>query len=187
MTRLSQSLPLALIAACAVSACATMPAKLPEELRLNESPLEIRTLQSRRFRAPSEKEILAATIAVLQDMEYNIDRVESALGVITASKVSDADSGQEQLGLLAIDLLCALGGGDCGALASASDEQLIMLTLVVLPSLANRDEYIARVTLQRIVVDTMNRVKVKELVDEPEIYQQIFDRLSKSLFLEIET
>ena len=187
MTRLSQSLPLALIAACAVSACAITPTKMPEELRLHESPLEIRTLQSRRFRAPSEKEILAATIAVLQDMEYNIDRVESALGVITASKVADAGSGQEQLGLLAIDLLCALGGSDCGALASARDEQLIMLTLVVLPSLANRDEYIARVTLQRIVVDTMNRVKVKELVDEPEIYQQIFDRLSKSLFLEVET
>lgn len=187
MIKMSPSLLVALFAACVVSACITMPTETPDELRLQQSPLEIRTLQSRRFRAPSEKEILAATIAVLQDMEYNIDRIESALGVITASKIADADSGQEKLGLLAIDLFCVLGGSDCGALSTASDEQLIMLTLVVLPSLANRDEYVARVTLQRVVVDTMNRVKLKESVHEPEMYQQIFERLSKSLFLEVET
>jgi len=174
------------IAAATLTGCVT-PQTPVDALRLQESPLEIRSLQSRTFTAPSETEILAASIAVLQDMEYNVDRIESSLGVITASKVADADSPQEQLGLLAIDLFCALGGSDCGAMSTASDEQLIMLTLVVLPSLANRDEYVARVTLQRVVVDTMNRVKVKEAVHDPEMYQQIFERLSKSIFLQVET
>jgi len=178
---------IALIAAGVSSGCAVTPQAQKDALRLQESPLEIRSLQSRTFTAPSETEILSAAIAVLQDMEYNVDRIESSLGVITASKVADADSAQEQLGLLAIDLFCALGGSDCGAMSTASDEQLIMLTLVVLPSLANRDEYVARVTLQRVVVDTMNRVKVKEPVQEPEMYQQIFERLSKSIFLQVET
>lgn len=178
---------LGIACACLLGACGVTPTQPEDPLRLYESPLETRNLQSRRFRAPSEQEILAATIAVLQDMEYNIDRIESSLGVITASKVADADSAQEQLGLLAIDLLCALGGSGCGAMSTASDEQLIMLTMVVLPSLANRDEYVARVTLQRVVMDTVNRIKVKEPIHDPEMYQQIFERLSKSIFLQVET
>ena len=48
-------------------------------------------LVARRMEAPSETTILTATIAVLQDMEFNVDRIEKPLGVITASKVSDAD------------------------------------------------------------------------------------------------
>lgn len=167
--------------------CGLIPTQPADALRLHESPLEIRSLQSRTFTAPSETAILSASIAVLQDMEYNIDRIESSLGVITASKVADADSGQEQLGLLAIDLFCALGGGDCGAMNTASDEQLIMLTLVVLPRLANPNEYVARVTLQRVVYDKVHQVKVKGPVNEPEMYQHIFERLSKSLFLQVET
>ncbi|UCG71612.1 MAG: hypothetical protein JSV45_10105 [Chromatiales bacterium] len=165
-----------------------LAAKAPgNELRLEESTLEIRSLQSRTFAASSETEILAATIAVLQDMEYNVDRVESPLGVITASKVADADSANEQFGLFMVDLLCVLGGSDCGAMDSASDEQLITLTLVVQPSLANTEEYVARVTLQRVVYDTLDRVKVREEIHESEMYQQIFERLSKSIFLQVET
>jgi len=70
-------------------------------------------------------------------------------------------------------------------MATASDEQLIMLTLVVQPSLTNREEYVARVTLQRVVRDKMDRIKVRESIDEPEEYQQIFARLSKSIFLQV--
>lgn len=180
-------LAISIATALLASGCGLTPTQPADALRLQESPLEIRSVQSRTFTAPSETEILAASIAVLQDMEYNIDRIESSLGVITASKVADADSGQEQLGLLAIDLFCALGGGDCGAMNTASDEQLIMLTLVVLPRLANPNEYVARVTLQRVVYDKVHQIKVKGPVNEPEMYQQIFERLSKSLFLQVET
>jgi hypothetical protein len=168
-----------------LSACA-MTNKIPEDaLRLPESPLEIRSLQSRRFKAPSETEILAASVAVLQDMEYNIDRIERPLGIITASTLADADSTAELAGLILLDIICMMGGGDCQAMATASDEQLIMLTLVVLPSLTNREEYVARVTLQRVVRDKMDRIKVRESIEEPEEYQQIFARLSKSIFLQV--
>lgn len=160
--------------------------KLPDDaLRLPESSLEIRSLQSRSYLGQSEANILAASVAVLQDMEYNVDAIERPLGIITASKLADADSHPEQTALLFLDLMCLLGGGDCQALSTASDKQLIMLTLVVLPSLANREEYVARVTLQRVVRDRMDRVKVRESIDEPGEYQQIFARLSKSIFLQV--
>ena len=56
-------------------------ASIPEAaLRLPESTLEVRSIQTRTLAAPSEIDILTATIAVLQDMEFNIERIEKPLG-----------------------------------------------------------------------------------------------------------
>ncbi len=167
-----------------VVGCASTP-KIPEDaLRLRESTLEVRAVQTRNFEAPSEVKILAASVGVLQDMEFNIDVVEKPLGVLTASKIMDADSTQEKVGLFILDLLCAAGGSDCGAMASASDRQTVSITLIVLPSLARPHEFTARITMQRIVFDKMERVKLREPIESAEVYQQIFEKLSRSIFLE---
>lgn len=164
--------------------CAT---SIPEAaLRLPESTLEVRSIQTRTMAAPSEIDILAATIAVLQDMEFNIDRIEKPLGVITASKVTDADSTNEKAGLFFLDLLCAIGGGGgCDAMSTAQDDQHITLTMVVLPSLARSGEYTVRITVQRVIYDKLDRILVLERVENAEAYQQIFDNLRKSLFIQI--
>jgi hypothetical protein len=159
---------------------------IPEDaLRLPESTLDIRALQTRTLEASSEINILTATIAVLQDMEFNIDRIEKPLGVITASKLSDADSGVEQTGLFFLDMLCVLGGGGgCDAMSSARDDQHITLTMVVLPSLMRDGEYSVRITIQRVIHDKVERIKVLERIDDAETYQEIFDNLRKSLFIQ---
>ncbi len=166
------------------SGCA---ATIPKDaLRLPESTLDVGSNQTRTFAAPSEIEILTATIATLQDMEYNIDRIEKPLGVITASKVSDADSAGEKTGLFILDLLCvATGSGNCDAMSSAKDEQHITLTMVVLPSLARRGEYVTRITIQRVIFDKAERIKVLERIDDAETYQQIFENLSKAIFIQV--
>jgi len=175
---------LLVIALGVFSGCAT---KIPQDaLRLPESTLDIRSIQTRTFAAPSENEILAATIAALQDMEYNIDRIEKPLGVITASKVSDADSAGETTALVMLDILCVISGsGACDASRSAKDEQHITLTMVVLPSLAREHEYVTRITIQRVIFDKAERIKVLERIDDAETYQQIFDNLSKALFIQV--
>jgi hypothetical protein len=162
-------------------------ATIPEDaLRLPESTLDIRSIQTRTFAAPSENEILAATIAALQDMEYNIDRIEKPLGVITASKVSDADSVGETTALIIVDVLCVIsGGGPCDASSSAKDEQQITLTMVVLPSLEKEHEYVTRITIQRAIFDKAERIKVLERIDDAATYQQIFDNLSKAIFIQV--
>ncbi len=162
-------------------------ASIPEAaLRLPESTLEVRSIQTRALAAPSEIDILTATIALLQDMEFNIERIEKPLGVITASKVTDADSASEKTGLFFLDLLCALGGGSgCDAMSTARDDQHITLTMVVLPSLARSGEYTVRITIQRVIYDKMDRIKVLERIDDAETYQQIFDNLRKSLFIQV--
>jgi len=159
-------------------------AKIPADaLRLKESSLELRAKQSRIFEVESETAILAASVAVIQDMEYNLDYIEKPLGVLSASKKVDADSGSEKAGLITMDVLCAMTGGSCGYYATASDEQVISLTLVVLPSLARPGNYVARVTVQYVVFDKQGRVKKRSTIEDAKVYEQIFANLSKSLFL----
>ncbi len=176
---LSSLLLMAVLGGCAAS--------IPEAaLRLPESTLDVRSIQTRTLAAPSEIDILTATIAVLQDMEFNVERIEKPLGVITASKVTDVDSAAEKAGLFFLDVLCSVGGGGgCDALSSAKDNQHITLTMVVLPSLARSEEYTVRITLQRVIYDKMDRIKVLERIDDAETYQDIFDNLRKSLFIQV--
>ena len=168
-----------------LAGCAT--ARIPEDaLRLTESSLETRSIQTRNFDAPSENEVLAASVAVLQDMGYNLDEIEKPLGVLTASKLSDADSTSEKAGLMLLDMLCLAGGSiDCTAYSGASDSQKITVTLVVLPSLSRKGEFVSRITLQRVVFDKQERVKYMGVIDDQEIYQQIFEKLAKSIFLQV--
>jgi len=175
---------LPILAAGLLSGCATT---IPQDaLRLPESTLDVRSIQTRTFSASSENDILAATIALLQDMEYNIDRIEKPLGIITASKVSDADSAGEKTGLFFLSLLCAVSGsGGCDMMSSASDEEHITVTMVVLPSLARNGEYAARITIQRVIFDHAERIKKLERIDDAETYQQIFENLSKSIFIQV--
>ncbi|MDJ0698773.1 MAG: hypothetical protein QNJ07_02855 [Woeseiaceae bacterium] len=172
------------VLAVLLSGCATD--SIPREaLRLDESTLDVRSIQTRKLEAPSETAILTATIAVLQDMEFNIDRIEKSLGVITASRVSDADDTGEKAGLFLLDILCAAGGGDCDKMSTAKDEQRIILTMVVLPSLERSGEYSVRVTIQRIIFDVESRIKILERIDTPEVYQDVFDNLRQALFIEV--
>jgi len=155
-------------------------------LRLPESTLDVRSIQTRTLTAPSEIDILTATVALMQDMEFSIERIEKPLGVITASKITDADSKGQKTGLIFLDLLCAASGSSgCNASSTASDNQHTTLTMVVLPSLARRGEYTVRITLQRVIFDKMGRIKVLERLDDAETYQQIFDNLRKSLFIQV--
>ena len=176
---------LAVLLVILVSGCATEGIP-PDALRLEESALDIRSLQTRKLAAPSETAILTATIAVLQDMEFNIDRIEKPLGIISASKVSDADDSREKTGLFLLDMLCAAGNSyNCDNLSRAKDEQRILLTMVVLPSLERSGEYSVRITMQRIIFDKAERVKILERISIPDVYQEVFDNLRQALFLEV--
>ena len=70
-------------------------------------------------------------------------------------------------------------------MSTAQDDQHITLTMVVLPSLARDGEYTARITIQRVIYDKMDRVLVLERIDDADTYQQIFDNLHKSLFIQV--
>jgi len=176
---------LALLAIGLLSACAATG--IPEDaLRLPESTLDVRAIQTRTFAATSETAILAATIALLQDMEYNIDQIEKPLGVITASKVTDADSATQKTGLFILDMLCVISmSGGCDAMSKASDEQHLTVTIVVIPSLARSGEYVTRITIQGVLYNKAGQILVLERIDDAATYQEIFDNLRKSIYIQV--
>ena len=172
--------------AAGLAGCAAEPSYPEDALRLEESTLEVRAVQTRKIEAPSETVILTAMVAVLQDMEFHIDRIEKPLGLISASKISDADDAGEKRVLFMLDLLCGAGGGyGCDYMSTAKDEQHIILTMVALPSLSGSGEYSVRITMQRNILDKEGRVKALQRITAPEIYQTAFDNLRKALFIEV--
>jgi hypothetical protein len=161
--------------------------KVPDDaLRLHESSLELRTKQSRVYTVASQDEIVVATMAVLQDMEYNLDVIEGPLGVLTASKKVDADAGGFEKTLrISGDVMCILASGaDCGLWGTAPDDQVISVTMVVLPSLARQGDFVVRVTAQYVEFNKAEMVSIRENIEDDAVYQAIFANLAKSLFLE---
>ena len=171
-----------------VAGCSSVIPK--EAYRLPQSSLSEREAQTRTFDVASDSEILQASVALLQDMEYNVDTIEHPLGVLSASKVVDADSALQKAGLVAADvvlsILSILSGTipSGSAYAGADDEISLKITLVVLPSMAREGQHTARITIQSVLIDKSERVKEVGLIEDPLVYQEVFEKLSKSLVLE---
>ncbi len=171
-----------------IGACATIP---DDAFRLSESALETRQLQTREYEGVTEIEILSASSAVLQDLGYALDEVEKELGVLSASKRADAKNAAETAGKIAMDvadcLLTIFLGCESDSFQSSKDVQDIKLTLVVLPDLDNSNAHTVRVTIQRVIWARNGELYDQETVNDADVYQAFFDKLSKSVFLEKES
>lgn len=182
-----------------LSGCAqTIP---PEALQFQPDTLANRQLQSRKYDIKSEKELLSASNNVLQDMGFNLDESNMPLGVIVASKSRDATDAGQVAGAIFMAFMF-------GANAASYDKtQKIRASLVTKPASSNNpitvdvttktgkqikfeqpvetaNSYIVRVTFQRVVWNQKGIMTKIEGVNEPEIYQEFFDKLSKSIFLQ---
>jgi hypothetical protein len=151
--------------------------KIPKEaLCFTPQTLEHRTIQTRTFETTDEAKILAASMAVLQDLGFSLDESETRLGVIVGSKKRDAkDIGQ----IIGTFLIAAF----FGVAVPYDVEQTIRCSLVSCPHGQNSDRVAVRVTFQRIVVDS-SKTEKRLAVQDAEIYQQFFEKLSQSVFLE---
>ena len=160
----------ALLAGCQ----ATVPATA---LKLPPESLQERQLQTRRFDGISEADLLAACAGVLQDLGFNLDEAEAPLGLIVASKNRSAMNHSTAAVKRLLDIFLDIE-------MEIDDEQRIRASLVTKAVPNVSDSYQVRVTFQRIVWTTENEISKREELDDPELYQQFFDRLSKSVFLE---
>jgi hypothetical protein len=132
-------------------------------------------MQTRRFATTDENKLLGASTGLLQDMGFSMEEANAPLGVIVASKMRDAtDAAQVTLAVLA-----AMGGRPVPI-----DKEQKMRASVVTRILPNGKEVSVRVTFQRIVYNTQGQVTIAEAIIDPQIYQEFFAKLSKSVFLE---
>lgn len=173
--RSAAALAISVLLAC--TACSTIPT---DALTLAPDSLAHRQLQTRRFDGTNEKAILAASAGVLQDLGFNLDESETRLGLVVASKERSAYSASQ--------ITVAIIAAAFGVTESVDKRQKIRVSLVVRPAdnnskPADARDFVVRITFQRIIWNTAGQVTHILAIDEPDIYQQFFDKLSKSLFL----
>ena len=151
---------------------------VPEDaLRMNKATLEDRQLQTRLFDTPDEKKILSASAGVLQDLGFNLDESETDLGLIVGSKERDAtDAGQV--------ILAAVAAGISGGPAMYDTKQKIRVSLVSCPIGEGGERIAVRVTFQRIVWNNYGQVTRLDRLNDSEMYEGFFEKLSKAVFLE---
>lgn len=169
----------------ALVACQSVP---NDAFRLPESSLAVRDMQTRIYETANDGDVMTASAAVLQDMGYTIDEVEYALGVISASKRADATSKLQAIGTLTLDslkcvvtLLLACNGKHYGGI---DDVQDIRLTLIAMPGIG--EDVAVRITIQRIIWDKRGRLSEQSTITDADVYQAMFAKLSKAVFLEQE-
>jgi len=150
--------------------------KIPKEaLTLTPESLQNRQLQTRKYETTDEMKILGACAALLQDLGFGIDESETKLGVLVGSKTRSAENAGQIVGAVVMAILI-------GAYIPPDKDQVMRACVITKP---NEENHCAvRVTFQRIVFNTQNQVTCREFINDPEIYKDFFDKLSKAIFLE---
>lgn len=169
---LTLSLITMLLAAC-------QPVVPPEALQLSPDSMKNRQMQSRLFDSKNEKKMMGSAVGVFQDMGYQISESETKLGLLTATKQADAQESGEMVGLVILALL----GNNPDAINNAAKDQKIVATLVSTPSQNYKGQSVVRVTICREVRNQRGQIHTSEPISDPLIYQQFFEKLSKSVFL----
>jgi hypothetical protein len=157
-----------------IAGCQSIP---KDALSLSPEALAERQLQTRKYETKDEAKILAACAGLLQDLGFNLDESETGLGLITASKERSAVNAGQQVAAVLVAVLIGV--------YTPTDKNQRMRACVVTRPLGENGDYIAvRVTFQRVVWNTQGQVTTCESLTEPNMYQEFFDKLSKSVFLE---
>jgi len=149
--------------------------KIPKDaLALSPTSLQDRQLQTRIFETNDEKMLLTASAAVLQDSGYTIEESEVSCGVIVSTRDRDVTETGEVVGSIAL-------GVCCGVPLPYDTRQKVEASLVTKPIDGRR--IAVRITFQHIVWNDRNQISKREQINDPEIYEEFFAKLSKSVFL----
>lgn len=176
---LKSNLSTLLVVVLLAAGCESIP---QDVLVLAPESLEQRQIQSRKYETADEKQILSACSGVLQDLGFTLDDSETKLGLIVASKTRDATDTAQVIGATALVALAAIGGTYSDALERIDGAQRMRASMVSMPG--SDGNVIVRVTFQRIVWNRRGDLSRVETINDPELYQGFFDKLSKSVFLE---
>ena len=166
-----------------LAGCQTPTPTIEEQtaaLTLSQKSLSERQLQSRRFDTKDEKFILAASAGVLQDLGFNIDESSAETGLLVGSKDRDAVEAGQVAGQVFLSLLAAAAGVQHNPVWEQN--QKIRISIISKPLLG--DKTLVRVTFQRVIWNTKGAISRVESSGNPKLYQEFFDKLAQSVFLE---
>ena len=145
-----------------------------DALSLSAESLADRQMQTRIFETTDEKMLLTASAQLLQDLGYTITESEVACGVIVCERDRDVTSTGQVVGHLILGALT-------GVYVPVDKNQKVLASLVTKP--VDEKRTAVRITFQHMVWNENNVLTKCEQINEPEIYQDFFAKLSKSVFL----
>lgn len=144
-----------------------------------EKSLIRKSLSTREFEMSDKSEMLKASTGVLQDLGFILQESDERLGLLVGSKErSAADTTDIVMSTLITALVIA--ATDTYQSPTYDSEQEIFASLVVRPK---KDRMVVRVSFFRKVWRTDGSMRT-ELMEEGEMYQKFFAKLSKAVFLE---
>lgn len=137
--------------------------------------------QTRLYEVPNEERILAACTALLQDMGFQVDEAASGLGVLSASKMRDANrlTQGERFAVTVLTLGLLVGGYTAPLaflVADANSPKPVNIEVGITTRKVGRGG--GQVSVH--VVFKENSVHITD----PAVYEEFFGQLSKALFLE---
>lgn len=150
-------------------------------LTLSADSLAQRQMQMRRFDTKDESSIMNASAGVLQDLGFLIVEAQPKAGLITASKSRDAVEAGQVTNQVVLTVLLAVLGVKYDPIYET--DQKIRISVITRPS-ADKEATTVRVMFQRIIWNNQRKVSRVETINDAVIYQEFFNKLSESVFLE---
>lgn len=164
-----------------LAGCAGIPVDI---LRLPPDSLAKRQQQTRQYPTSDEEKILSSCTGVLQDLGFTIDKGESKLGVIFASKDREVDNGGQMVTATLLTALAVAGGsGSYNYYGDVEKNQKIRASVVSQKS-SDGTKVLVRVSFQRMVWTMSGQLAKIETLQQEDLYEGFFEGLSKAVFLE---
>jgi hypothetical protein len=149
-------------------------------LKLEAESMAQRQLQTRKYNTTAEDKIINTCVNVLQDSGFTIENTELKLGTILASKEREAVESGQVAGAIIIAVIF-------GVAIPIDKNQKMFASIVVSPAASEKNASLVRITFSRLVWNDRNAVSKAERLEDPEVYQTFFSKLSKGLFLEAQS
>jgi hypothetical protein len=149
-------------------------------LKLEAESMAQRQLQTRKYSTAAEDKIISACIGVLQDSGFTVENTDAKLGTILASKQREAVESGQVAGALIIAVIF-------GVAIPIDKNQSMFASIVVSPAASEKNASLVRITFSRLVWNDRGAVSKAERLEDPEVYQTFFTKLSKGLFLEAQS
>ena len=150
-----------------------------EVLTLPPEALQDRKLQTRVFEDTDEEKLLTASAAVLQDLGFTIDETETRCGLIVCSRDRDVTVTAQVVLSVTLEVLFFLVGAPTSV--PYDTRQKVLASLVTTP--ANNQSVAVRITFHQMVWNSDGKITQNNQVNDSQIYQEFFSKLSKSVFL----
>ena len=136
----------------------------------------LRQMQTRKYEISDQGKVIQSAVGLLQDDGFIVEEINSDLGVILGSKNREAVESGQVAGAIIVAIIF-------GVSVPVDKEQKMNASIVVSQAPSDPTSSIVRVTFSRLVWNTANELSKAERLEDPEIYQIFFSKISKSLFL----